>query len=124
MRKIYYNEDGWLCQRFPYDIPVVDENRYIEVEENVFQMTMSCETYKSWRVVDGVLKMEQYETIPLQINYEQELSEIDSWFASTDYIPNKVIVGEWETTDPRFIEYKQQRLIKRNRRDELIDLLK
>jgi len=124
MRKIYYNEQGWVCQRFPYDIPVENENNYIEVNEDIFQMTMSCETYKAWRVVSGGLRMEQYEVIPVQINYEQELSEIDAWFASTDYIPNKVIVGEWDATDSRFTFYKQQRLIKRQRRDELVNLLK
>ena len=49
----------------------------------------------------------------------EELSQIEVWFASTDYIPNKVIVGEWSEDDERFVKYKAERAKKRARRDEL-----
>lgn len=49
-----------------------------------------------------------------------ELGEIKEWFSSTDYIPNKVMVGEWEDTDPRWTEYKKERAIKRARQDEIL----
>lgn len=52
-----------------------------------------------------------------------ELKEIREWFESTDYIPNKVIVGEWEEIDERFIAYKTERQIKRARQDEIKILL-
>mgnify|MGYP000884187545 CR=1 FL=1 len=48
-----------------------------------------------------------------------ELKDIENWFASTDYMVNKIVVGEWEVTDPRWLEYKATRIIKRNRQDEL-----
>ena len=123
MKKIFYNEQGWVCQRFPYDIPITDENRFIEVDDDTFQNTLTNPGHTSWRVVNGILVIQQYEEIPQEELLQQELMEIDMWFASTDYIPNKVIVGEWEPTDPRFIEYKQERLIKRNRRDYIISVL-
>lgn len=123
MKKIFYNEQGWVCQRFPYDIPVTDENRFIEVDDDTFQNTLTNPGHTSWRVVNGILEIQQYEEIPQEELLQQELMEIDMWFASTDYIPNKVIVDEWEPTDPRFIEYKQERLIKRNRRDYIISVL-
>ncbi len=49
----------------------------------------------------------------------EELAQIDVWFTSTDYIPNKVIVGEWSEDDERFVKYKAERAKKRARRDEL-----
>lgn len=52
-----------------------------------------------------------------------ELKEIRDWFTSTDYIPNKVIVGEWERTDERFVKYCEDRAAKRARQDELNALL-
>ena len=52
-----------------------------------------------------------------------ELGEIQKWFAETDYIPNKVVVGEWEETDERWISYKQERAKKRARQDEIMKQL-
>ena len=52
-----------------------------------------------------------------------ELKEIREWFAATDYIPNKVIVGEWDRTDERFVKYCEERAQKRARQDELNTLL-
>lgn len=49
-----------------------------------------------------------------------ELGEIQKWFASTDYIPNKVVVGEWQETDERWIAYKEERARKRTRQDEIL----
>lgn len=48
-----------------------------------------------------------------------ELKAIRVWFSEHDYIPNKVLVGEWEEDDPRFVAYKEERAIKRARQDEL-----
>ena len=52
-----------------------------------------------------------------------ELKEIQEWFLSTDYIPNKVVVGEWEVTDERFVNYRAERQAKRTRQDEINSLL-
>lgn len=52
-----------------------------------------------------------------------ELEEISSWFSQSDWIPNKVVVGEWAPTDQRFVSYKVERLAKRARQDEIKRLL-
>lgn len=52
-----------------------------------------------------------------------ELGEIQKWFTATDYIPNKIVVGEWEETDERWISYKQERAKKRARQDEIMKQL-
>ena len=48
-----------------------------------------------------------------------EQARIKNWLKDNDWKVNKVTVGEWETTDPRWIEYKEQRAIKRARLDEI-----
>ena len=54
---------------------------------------------------------------------EKELQEIKEWFISTDWIPNKVITGEWEETDKRWITYLADRKVYRHRQDEINELL-
>jgi hypothetical protein len=53
-----------------------------------------------------------------------ELDEIRNWFSENDWIPNKIIVGEWETTDQRWLDYLEERATKRTRQDEIVALLK
>lgn len=55
-----------------------------------------------------------------QVKLRIELDEIRNWLAQNDWIPNKIIVGEWETTDPRWLDYLKERAIKRARQDEII----
>ena len=62
--KIHYNKEGWLCERYPYDLQIEDENRFIEVDEETYNKTLGCDNHYSWRVVDGQLVHEQYEPIP------------------------------------------------------------
>jgi hypothetical protein len=119
MEKIYYNKDGWVCERYPYDIPVEDENRFIEVDEDTKSLTMSCETHKSWRVQNGKLFIDTYEETPIKEILLAELESIQNWFRQTDWIPNKILTGEWQDTDNRWIEYKKERSIKRARQDEI-----
>lgn len=52
-----------------------------------------------------------------------ELDEIQVWFAKNDYIPNKIITGEWETSDERWRTYLADREVYRHRQDELKKIL-
>jgi len=73
---------------------------------------------------------EIFDDIPQQLIAEQEkdqqekeLKEINVWFQQNDYIPNKIITGEWQSSDPRWTEYLKERQTKRKRQDELKQLL-
>ena len=73
MEKLYYNSQGWVCQRYPYDLEIENEQQYIEVTDDVYSQTMSCDVGKSWRVVNGELKQEIYDNeiyTKDQIEYE------------------------------------------------------
>jgi hypothetical protein len=124
MQKIYYNIEGWVCERYPYDIPIEDDTRFIEVEESVYQQTLGCESHKSWRVLNGNLFIDKYEEIPLKEKLIPEKEEIQNWLFQNDYIINKVFLREWPDTDSRFLEYKKQRDVNRKRLDEIEVLLK
>ena len=72
------------------------------------------------KLVNG--KLETFEVIdnePLFL----ELTEIYQWFVENDYIPNKIITGEWTETDKRWTDYLKERTAKRKRQDEIKALL-
>lgn len=45
------------------------------------------------------------------------------WLADHDYIINKIVLGEWSETDPRFITYKEERQQVREKLDEIETLI-
>lgn len=95
MVKIYYNKNGWVCDRYPYNLPITDENRYIEVDDNIASKTYSCEPHKSWRIVNGELSVEQYEEIPQQDLYQQEYNNLKQQLTEMDYKTSKYVDGEY-----------------------------
>lgn len=72
--QIFYNKDGWVCNRMPYNIPIQDENDFIEVGDGDYTQTLNVEFGKAWRVVNGKLEQQIYN----QEDYSnwQKISEI------------------------------------------------
>lgn len=62
MEKIYYNKDGWICQRYPYNLPIENENLFIEVNQKDYAKTFVIAYGKNWRVVNGKLVEVIYDT--------------------------------------------------------------
>jgi len=52
---------------------------------------------------------------------KQEVESIHLWLTRNDWIPNKIITGEWDSTDTRWLNYLKERKEKRGRLDELSD---
>lgn len=48
-----------------------------------------------------------------------EQAIIKNWLKENDWKVNKITLGEWADTDPRWLEYKEQRAIKRARLDAI-----
>jgi len=63
-KKIYYDNDGWVCERYPYDIPIEDEKQFIEASETDFNKTLACKNYHAWRVKDDKLVEDEYKKTP------------------------------------------------------------
>jgi len=104
--KIHYNEDGWVCQRYPQDLPIEDEERYIEVGEEEFIKSLSTNTHFAWRIVDGELVNEQYQEIPegeikerLREERKELLDAFDKW--------EKAVLRGREEDDPQIMEWMQ-----------------
>ena len=72
MQKLYYNEQGWVCERYPYNFPIYDENLYIWVEDLTYEKTLQILFGKAWRVVDGKVVKQVYDKQDFQIS-ETEL---------------------------------------------------
>lgn len=56
---IKYNKDGWVCDRYPYNLK--DYHGELEVSDEVFNETRYSEQYYAWRVVNGNLVKQKYE---------------------------------------------------------------
>ena len=96
MEKIYYNENGWVCNRYPYDIIVTDENRYVEVDNDTYAKTLQCEIGKAWRVINGELSMQIYNENEYQKNvYQEEMNTLKQQLADMDYKTSKYADGEY-----------------------------
>ena len=68
-------------------------------------------------------KLEKSQGLINKANLQEEYFEIVAWLNQNDWKINKVFLGEWAETDPRFVEYKEQRAIKRARFDKIKEAL-
>lgn len=62
MSKIYYNNDGIICDRYPLNIEIDESCRFIEVEENEDPTSICSEGYV-WAVKDGKPTLIKHETM-------------------------------------------------------------
>jgi hypothetical protein len=102
-----------------------------EIEGTIpFETKLSEEAFESYfselqtkgdiKLVNGKLEtVEVFDKMPLQ----KELIDIYQWFLDNDYIPNKIITGEWVIDDVRWKSYLLERQAKRTRQDEIKVLL-
>ena len=74
-----------------------------------------------WTVVDK--KPEILTLKETKLSLENEKEQILSWLRENDWKVNKVVLSEWEATDPRWVEYKEQRAVKRARLDKIKEAL-
>lgn len=52
-----------------------------------------------------------------------EMKEIQIWLELNDWVPNKIVTGEWDPADARWLDYLKQRKAKRERFDQLKEIL-
>lgn len=110
----------------------LDENKRLvwidEVERIEGSPTIELESIEDIQpfydtIEDGkVLRVQEleYDETP---DYAGELTIIQQWLKENDWIPNKIVTGEWKTTDKRWQSYLKERTAKRARQDELLNAL-
>lgn len=124
MKTFYYevNEDNRILW--------VDEvDRLNLIDPEVTSPTIELESIEDvmiWHqgIVDGKI-VDMFEEVEVDntVNYNAELQAIQEWFVSTDWMVNKVVIGEWTENDKRWTDYLTERKAKRTRQDELKQLL-
>lgn len=117
MKKFNYNEKLVVCADEGCKLKLSDGSLVVSYEATADEDISGIE--EVYVVGNTIIDEETFTRRSLL----HELKEIQEWFLSTDYIPNKVVVGEWEITDERFVNYKTERQAKRARQDEINSLL-
>ena len=75
--KLYYNNDGWVCNIEPYNFPIENENLYVEVSEQAYNNILFAHVGMAWRVVKGALKEEIYNKQAYQMEQiSEEICEL------------------------------------------------
>ena len=115
------------CQSFP----ILEDKKYFITDEELEKLGKH---ELKWNYEEEIIddkKIIHCSLIPndntqelLVNNARQEKAEILKWLADNDWKVNKVFIGEWEKDDKRWIEYLENRNIKRERLDEIENILK
>lgn len=120
MKKINYTLDKNNYIISYTTIPFNETKPYIEVADNykpIIGKTM---------IIDGVIfdgvGNEAYlkrQALKDKKPLREELKQIQKWLADNDWKVNKIVIGEWTTSDERWLSYIQERTQKRARQDEI-----
>lgn len=95
MVKIYYNKNGDVCNRYPNNYPIDDENRYIEVSEEDEEKTLGAPFGMKWHIDNGTLVLVDDQEMKNSEEYKQmmkenQLAELKQYLADTDYVITKL----------------------------------
>lgn len=80
MEKIYFNKDGFVCNRYPLDLPIDNDSNFIEVDDTIYSQTFVSKPHFAWMVKDGELVEERYEEDDEIEIANEELSKLNEWF--------------------------------------------
>lgn len=102
-----------------------DSTPFIEITEEERRQPLP-DKYSFYAVIDGKFTIQRREPTEAETAADNaaeiaaELADIQKWLNDNDWKINKIVIGEWEETDPRWVEYLAERAKKRSRHDELI----
>lgn len=129
--KIYYDKStGYLCGRYPKDLPIGESTPFIEVAEEEASETYVCEYGKVWAVKNGSLqKVEDAETTASDeykaYARENEISSLKNYLTETDYVISKLNElkledeDEYETEKAKYSDVLKKRKEARARINDL-----
>ena len=109
MKKIYFNETGWVCERAPYNIPVANKSYYIEATDEEYTKTLVVTNGAAWKVVNGELVESVYDGVAFKISKtQQEINALKEEIVKTKEDVEQVILFGMERPD---FERKKQRSV-------------
>lgn len=110
MEKIYYNKDGWVCQRHPYNFEIDDESSFIELDELDASKTYIAESGMAWRVENNELVLSVYEEALVEESRQFNLrSQREVLLSAFDIYKTNVFYGiESDEERPIIIEWYEK----------------
>lgn len=104
MKKIFYTKDGFVCNRYPHDYSIDGDSRFIEVDNDTFNKTLSCDVGYIWSVINGKLGMildpDETETRKrITIEKSNQLATVKAYLNDTDYVISKLNELQLEDDD-------------------------
>jgi len=96
MQKLYYDATtGYLCNRYPKDIEQTDSSPYIEISDDNYEETLSCEYGKFWAVKDKTLVLIDDTETQATDDYKNfvkrnQIAEYQAYLSETDYVITKL----------------------------------
>jgi hypothetical protein len=111
-------------KRFKF-LKAAEEGDSLTIEipkENFRSIICGFHGLKSGKIVEIGFTTEE-KAIQYNHNLTHEKKDILQWLADNDWKVNKVVVGEWTKEDQRWIDYLNERQEKRNRLDQILELL-
>lgn len=119
MIKVNYDKETGKVIAFNKDVLP-----YIEITEEERRQPLP-DKYSFYAVEDGKFVIKSREPSKEEAANDarmaraKRLREIQAWLSANDWKVNKVFLGEWEATDPRWTEYLATRAELRKEHDEL-----
>ncbi len=123
MIKINYALDENNIIKYYSKIPFNENKPYLEVDEETLKKIKVGKTKVVNGKLENLVEPISEEDRKTRQKLKGELNGIYSWLSANDWKINKIALGEWETTDERWLEYLKERKEKRTRHDEIVSLL-
>ena len=130
MKKLYYDKENLaVSERYPHFYPK-DEETFINVEESVFNKTLSCLYGKIWIVKDGKPVLADDEEVQNSDEYKtyvknNQICEYRAYLDSTDYVIaklNELKLEDEAEFEKSKIEYKDILAKRKEARNKINEL--
>lgn len=112
MKRIYYKKDtGYICHRAPLDLIADENDPYIEVDYDLYQLTFGVGTGKSWAVIDNELKeviIPEYANDVIREDLTQQITDYKYYLNSTDYVITKLHEASLDSDEEYSLQLKAQ----------------
>lgn len=114
MNKLYYDPvSGYICDRYPTDIPHTEDSPFIEVDDEVYGQTFSCEYGKTWAVINGELTIIEDTNVTSTPEYQRNLLEnqiflLQGFLVETDYVVLKLAEAQVSGDATKLAELKSR----------------
>ncbi len=94
--RIYYDKKtGFVCGRYPKDLPIDEGTPYIEATEEEVDKTYSCPFGQAWAVKNGSLALVEDTDVTSSDEYKKfikgnEIASLKAYLSETDYVISKL----------------------------------